>query len=291
MKTKTLKELFKQAANGVMRKSSIMTLVIIACCMFILGILMMFSINLTNIGKQLSDQIGVNVFLVDEIEDETKETLRSQIIEMEEVSGIVYISKEEALNSLKQNPNYSVALEVLDHNPLPESYKVDLVDYETVTEVAAIIETFEGVDEVQFGERYVENMVGFMRTVWLLTIIIGALAIFAISMIVGNSIKLIVYARRKEIEIMKLVGATDSFIQIPFVFEGALLGVVGSILSIFLVLIGYKAVINWASRVVPFLPLVFNFWTLFWMSFLLIIIGIATGSLSSLFSTRKHIKV
>lgn len=292
MNFKTLVKLVKDAWKGLLRNASFMSLIIVTACMFILGISMLFVVNLNNIGDELAEQVGIRVFIKGDADSKAKEGLERAIRALPDVNDVVYIDREQALKDfLKDNPDYNSALDLLPGNPLPDSYDVELEDFTKVREVAVAIEGMDAVDSLSYGQGYVDNLMGFMRVVWLVTGGLSLVAVFVISMIIGNTIKMTVYSRRKEIEIMKLVGATDRYIQFPFVIEGVTLGFLGSVLATMVLFLGYKYVVVWVSRAAAFVPMVVDNLTLVGIGLCMILVGSVVGALSSLLSTMRHLKI
>ena len=292
MNFKTLVKLVKDAWKGLLRNASFMSLIIVTACMFILGISMLFVVNLNNIGDELAEQVGIRVFIKGDADSKAKEGLERGIRALPDVNNVVYIDREQALKDfLKDNPDYNSALDLLPGNPLPDSYDVELEDFTKVREVAVAIEGMDAVDSLSYGQGYVDNLMGFMRVVWLVTGGLSLVAVFVISMIIGNTIKMTVYSRRKEIEIMKLVGATDRYIQFPFVIEGVTLGFLGSVLATVVLFLGYKYVVVWVSRAAAFVPMVVDNLTLVGIGLCMILVGSVVGALSSLLSTMRHLKI
>ncbi len=292
MNFKTLVKLVKDAWKGLLRNASFMSLIIVTACMFILGISMLFVVNLNNIGDELAEQVGIRVFIKGDADSKAKEGLERAIRALPDVNNVVYIDREQALKDfLKDNPDYNSALDLLPGNPLPDSYDVELEDFTKVREVAVAIEGMDAVDSLSYGQGYVDNLMGFMRVVWLVTGGLSLVAVFVISMIIGNTIKMTVYSRRKEIEIMKLVGATDRYIQFPFVIEGVTLGFLGSVLATVVLFLGYKYVVVWVSRAAAFVPMVVDNLTLVGIGLCMILVGSVVGALSSLLSTMRHLKI
>ena len=292
MNFKTLVKLVKDAWKGLLRNASFMSLIIVTACMFILGISMLFVVNLNNIGDELAEQVGIRVFIKGDADSKAKEGLERAIRALPDVNNVVYIDREQALKDfLKDNPDYNSALDLLPGNPLPDSYDVELEDFTKVREVAVAIEGMDAVDSLSYGQGYVDNLMGFMRVVWLVTGGLSLVAVFVISMIIGNTIKMTVYSRRKDIEIMTLVGATDRYIQFPFVIEGVTLGFLGSVLATVVLFLGYKYVVVWVSRAAAFVPMVVDNLTLVGIGLCMILVGSVVGALSSLLSTMRHLKI
>lgn len=291
MSFNTLVRLAKTAWRNFLKKECIMSLIIITACMFILGVSFLFVVNLNNVGDELTKQVGIRVFIQNGIAEFDKQRLESDIMSLVDVKDVIYIDKEQALEDfLIDNPEYNSALDLLPENPLPDSYDVELKDFSKVVDVATSIGKMEFVDSLSYGQGYADNLMKFMNIVWVVTGGLCLISIFVISAIIGNSIKQTVIFRQREINIMKLVGATDRYIQIPFVFEGLILGFLGSILAVIVLLLGYRYVVMWVEASAPFIPMVVNNFTLMGTSLIVIFIGSIVGAFSSLLPTKKLLK-
>ena len=193
-------------------------------------------------GKDLS----MSVYLDDDIGKETREEIETAILSLKGAKIKGFISKEQALMNLKNSlGDQEGLLEGLNDNPLPASYEIVFQESgEGDVDPAKIkedLEKLEGVDEVQYSEQWIERFEGIVNGLRIAILIIGGFLCTAVLFITTNTIKLTIYSRRDEIEIYKLVGATDWFVRMPYLIEGAIQGIVGGVLSFAALFILYKA--------------------------------------------------
>ena len=206
-----------------------------------------FLLVYTNIGGVLerwSEQIQVVAYLRDDISEEDLNYLNAEIGKRREVEKIKYISKEQALDRFSKSlKGQSGILEGLRSNPIPASVEISIKpSYRTpkkIEEFANSLKNYAAVEDVQFGQEWVERFSVFVSGLKIVSLIVGGLLLLVSIFIVSNTIKLTVYSRREELEIMKLVGATDNYIRAPFLIEGAIYGILSSIIAIGLLFVFY----------------------------------------------------
>lgn len=294
----SLKYLFKEGIKGIWRNRimGIISVGSVTASLLVLGLFLIVAVNVDNASKAVEDQITVEVFLLDEIDEvrvfQIGETLKS----MDNVQGVRYVSKEEALEKMVEafgDKKYLLEIYKDDH-PFPRSYVIKPIDLESIDTLADEINNIEGIEEVKTGTEVVRKIVTstyFLR-ISLLTIIL--ILAFVSIFIISNTIKLSVVSRRKEINIMKYIGATDAFIKVPFFIEGMILGFIGSLLAVLILGYGYKSIINFANQefyslfafyLIPFEKLIND------LTSLLIALGVGIGAMGSVFSIRKFLKV
>jgi len=220
---------------------SIASIISVLAALLILGIFLILAFNIKHITGEMEDQLELKVFLVADISDEQKQGLENTFKENSQIESFTYQSKEEALvimsDQLDQYENILKGLE--EDNPLPEAYIVKVKDANTIQPLNASIAELDGVDYINYGEGYVDTLIKFndfanVLTVGVLVILTG-ISLF----IIYNTIKITVFAKRKEIAIMKLVGATNWYIRVPFIIEGSILGILGSLLAVLVIRNGY----------------------------------------------------
>ena len=187
----------------------------------------------------VKSQVEVAVYLKDNITDELRDYLEEEIESWDEVAEVTYISKEQALEIFKEENQGSEILKEIQGNPLPASFEITLTSPEKVEQIALRFltregEFVEGVDEVIYGQNYVDKLFSITAITGSIAFIIIVMLLLAAVVLIFNTIRLSIHARRKEIEVMKLVGATNWFVRLPFLFEGFFEGFVGSIISVFL---------------------------------------------------------
>ena len=239
-----LKSMIKQSGQSIVRNRnmSLASVGSVSATLIILGLVLLLVLNMSNVTnttKEDFDQIQVYIDL--KIKNGEVYKIGDKIKKIDGVKSIQYISKEQALENMKdrldENENM---LEGLEKNPFQNIYTVYLQDVEKTDAVAKAIRAVEGVDEAIYHKDIVDKLItiaDFTRIGGI--ILIGILLVISI-FIISNTIKTTVMARQIEIGIMKYVGATNGFIRGPFIMEGTLLGILGSVISILLVIIGYK---------------------------------------------------
>lgn len=236
--------------NGWMSFASISS---IAVSLFILGIFMLLALNVNKLADQLDSQVQITVFLADGVTDGKIDEIERAIKRMPEVKQATFVSKEEALERFLavMSGDGEDALEGYqkENNPLPDGFEIEVFEPQTIDFVAKKIRALNETDpdqsiySVKYGEDTVKQLfriTNAIRNIGL--VIVLGLAIMAMFLI-STTIKMTILARRREISIMKLVGATNSFIRWPFFIEGAIIGFSGSAVSAAVLLYGYSQLI------------------------------------------------
>jgi len=235
-------------AWGNMRTNRTTTVVAILTTAFTLacvGIFLLLYVNLRNAAGWLQQDIKIMVYLEDRITREGAQELEGKLKSDRMVAGALFISKEQALGEFRaQFPSDSHLLEGLGENPLPASFVVTLAPSfrspEAVTRWAERVRTMAGVAKVDYNQEWIDALAGLIRYIELAAIGVGVILSAAAVTIIGNTIRLALFSRREEIEILRLIGATRAFIQIPYFLEGAVLGAFGSALSLGILKFGFE---------------------------------------------------
>ena len=222
------------------KKSTFACLGIMCATMLIFGIFYMIGENIDHALEGLEESQGMEAFIKFEIEDEqTVQEIGNQIRSIEGVNQIEYVSKDDALNRMKAR--FKENQDLLDgYRIFKASYIVTLTDLSLRDQVKTQIEAIEGIDSVQIRNDTIEALMTVAGGIRVVTIIVLVLLILISIFIITNTIKLTVHARRKEISIMKYVGATNGFIRWPFIVEGMIIGVFASAISIAIVGASYS---------------------------------------------------
>lgn len=218
----------------------------ISVCFLIIGIFLLLTTNLGALVAEWKDQFQVTVFLDDRITKEQLDLLRRRIASEMAVKAVTFTSKEAALHSFKRElKGKEGLLEGLGENPLPASFQLRIKEaYQTpeaLQQLAGFLTRLEGVEDVQYGQEWVDRLNAALSLLGLVGLSIGLALALAALLIVSNTIRLAVYARTEEIEIMRLVGATRAYIRAPFLLEGLLQGLLGSGLAALLLFGAYRA--------------------------------------------------
>jgi len=214
----------------------------ITISMLLFGSLILLSLNINNWIKEWGESLSMSVYLEDGIDKKAKKRIESILIHLKGAEMKGFISKEQAMVLLKEGlGDQAGLLDGLKINPLPASFEVVFKDVRNhqidPKKIKKSLEKIKSVNEVQYSEQWTERIKGLMHVVKLLGFVIGCLFCIGVLFITTNTIKLTIYSRRDEVEIFKLVGATDWFIKIPFLIEGAIQGIFSGLVAL-LILFG-----------------------------------------------------
>lgn len=219
----------------------------ITISMLLFGAFMLLSMNLNNWVRQWGESLSMSVYLKDTIDAKAKKEVESAIrkIKGAEIKG--YITKGQALMNLKAGLGEQAGLlDGLDDIALPESFEIIFKDRSGNSVdpklIKSSLEKMKGVDEVQYSQQWIERVEGVMEMFRVVGFAIGGLLCMAVLLITVNTIKLAIYSRRDEIEIYKLMGATDWFVKIPFLIEGATQGLLSGITAILILILVYSLI-------------------------------------------------
>lgn len=278
------------------KKSSGASLAIMCATMLIFGLFFMIIENLNNAVETLETQQGIQVFIQKTVTDAQMEQIGEQIQAIDGVNKVTFVSKEDALNQTKEKLKDKQALIAGwdESNPFKASYLVTLTDLKLSSQVQDEIKKIDNIDSIQSRDETINGLVAIANGVRIVSAVILTLLVLISIFIIGNTIKLTVHARRKEISIMKYVGATDSFIRWPFVIEGIIIGIVAALLSILVLGIAYSLITNAAANsIISTMGIKLLSFTD--MTTLLVIVymvlGIGIGALGSSISMRKYLQV
>ena len=280
------------------KKSTGASLMIMCATMLIFGLFFLIGENVNYMLKEIESEQGMQVFMVKDATEEQIKKLGEEIQSLDYVAKTEFVSKEEAFNIVKERySEYSRFLEgyTVEKNPFKVSYVVTLTDLSKSDEVRVQIEGLENVNNIEMRDKTINALVSIANGIrWVSAGILVLLIVISI-FIIANTIKLTVHARRKEISIMKYVGATNGFIRWPFIIEGILIGVIAAMISILILGLGYNFLINKIMEssvtsminitLLPFAE-VFKLVIVVYLS-----LGIGIGTLGSVISMRKYLEV
>ncbi len=234
MRFNVISYLLKEGIKNVFKnkKSTVSSLMIMCATMLIFGLFFVIGENINAFVKEVADAQGMRVFIKNDATDSEIEEVGKQILEIEGVRNARYISKEEGLDSMRETLGDELIAGYTERNILPASYEVSLTDLELNKEVQEEILKITNVTDIKSSNPVIEQIIRLAKGVKIITATILVLLIVISIAIIANTIKLTVHARRKEISIMKYVGATNSFIRWPFLVEGIIIGVVAGLISV-----------------------------------------------------------
>ncbi len=295
MKISTMEYFVKEASsslrhNGLMSFASVST---VALSLLILGLFLVMVLNLNNMASALESQVQITVYLQDnQTELEMRET-GTRITKLPGVTQVNFVSKEEALERFKQRlgEQQGMLSALGDTNPLPNAFEVKVDRPEQVKPTAQAITQLKGVESAKFGQEVIEHVFNLTRMMRIFGLILILFLALAALFIISNTIRITVFARRKEIAIMKYVGATDWFIRWPFLIEGMILGFGGALVAVILLFQTYSVLTAQVYESLAFLPLIPKYPFIRNISIVLLVIGTAIGALGSTISLRRFMRV
>ena len=278
------------------KKSSGASLAIMCATMLIFGIFFMIIENINSAVKKIELQQGMQVFIQKDATDEQISQIGEQIKAINGVNTIKFISKEDALNYNREklgNPALFVGYD--EENPFKASYLVTLTDLKLSSEVQENIYKLDNIASITSQDNTINNLVKIANGIKIVSIVVLSLLVIISIFIIANTIKLTVHARRKEISIMKYVGATDSFIRWPFIIEGIVIGLFSAIISLAVLGLAYNLIISKLGNSAVLAKIGMSLLSFADISTLLVIVylvlGIGIGALGSTISMRKYLKV
>lgn len=297
MRFRTIKRHFREGFKNSWRNGwmTIASVGAVTTTLILVAIFLALMMNLNHIATSLEEDVEMKVLIDLTASEEQIEELGDEIAGISSVDSVEFSSKDDELSSLIESMGEEGSAWQLyeQDNPLNDAFIVNAVDPQDTMEVALEIEELSQVEKVNYGQDVVENL--FLFNQYARTIGLGLIIalVFTAIFLISNTIKITIMARKKEIEIMKLVGATNWFIRWPFFVEGLLLGVLGSVVPIAVLFTGYyfldqnAAAINQFSfiEILPFSPFVWQ------LSAIVMLIGAGIGMWGSVMSVRKFLKV
>jgi len=210
------------------RVMAFFSLVSLSLTLALFGLFLLFYYNLQTLLASIQEGVHFSVYLSDPVKNETVERMKEKLASDARILSFNYISKEEALKLFHKDFREDVLIKSLGENPLPASFEVKVkAGFQEPQKLVAIINPIKevpGVEEVQYGSDWLENLNRFLKVLRMIGLGIGSFLAVAVMTIIANTVRLHFYNRKEEIEIMKLIGATHSFIKIPFFMEGSLMG-------------------------------------------------------------------
>ena len=286
-----IKEVYTSFKRNIwMTLASIFTVVL---SLFILGFFSIVILNLNKMADTLESQVQISVYLKDDLSqeeiDETKETL-SKIGGLQDIK---FITREEAMENFKERlGDQQFLLDALDDtNPLPDSFSLTVTSPQQVKTIADTAAALDSVESASYSQDIINHLFNLTHLIRLIGVALIILLTGAAIFIISNTIRLTVFARRKEIAIMKYVGATDWFIRWPFLLEGICLGFIGGGLATIFLYIVYNQVTQEIYEAMAFFPLIPQHPFIDYISLAILVAGIIIGALGSTISLKRFLKV
>ena len=302
---RSIKRYFRDAAHGVFRNFSL-SLASISCItitLIVVAVSLVLSMNVQSFSDFIRKDVTVVMFLKGDTTKEDEDKILNELKSIKNIddSSIVFKSKVESANELKEGSEIfapTVDGWTEETNPLLDSYMFKVKEIEkiddTVSDVKSLSFTKDKINNINYGKDIVHQLIVVFNVVKKVCIVAVASLVLVTAFLIGNTIKLAIYSRRREIEIMRLVGASNISIKIPFIIEGLFIGIIGSVIPIIITIFGYTTLYDFfdgklfnsslATLVEP-MPFIYN------VSGVLLLIGIIVGMIGSYQAVRKYLKI
>lgn len=288
----------RDAFKSVFRNFSL-SLASISCIsitLIIVAVALLASLNVDNFAKMIKEDVTIVVFINREVPPDKINVIRAKLDQIENISSIEYKSKDSIKNEMQSS---SDTLESImkdwqdENNPLKDTFQVKVDDIEKIENTASQIKKIEGVDSVNYGETMINKFLAAFKMLEKGTILAVILLIIVTVFLIINTIKLTIFSRKREISIMRLVGASNFSIKMPFVIEGMVLGLIGSIIPILVIIYGYYAVYKHFGGQIfsPLIKLITPEPFIYIISLVVLVIGVVVGMIGSYQAVRKYLKV
>jgi cell division transport system permease protein len=293
-----LKSNFIESFKGVFRNFSlsIASIICITITLILVGLSMFITLNVNNFTAEIEKDMTIVVFLERKVTDEEIDKIKEKIENLDNVKSIAFNSKEDVKASMeKESDVFKTILSEYDesNNPLQDSFLVKVVDINNIGNTASEIEQIEKVSLVKYGEGSVEELVKIFDLVKKITYIAVIALVVVTAFLISNTIKITIQSRKREIEIRRLVGASNAFIRQPFFFEGIIIGFLGSIIPVCLCCFGYDYMYKRLGGKVftDIIKLIKPSSIIYIVMVSLVVIGIVVGAFGSFRAVRKYLKV
>lgn len=295
MKVRTIEYYIREVFISLRRNNwmSVASIGTVAVSLFIFGMFLMMVMNMNKLAEHMESQVQINVYLLDKVDREQARDIEKDLKKIEGVETVGFVTKDEAMERFKDRlGDQKTLLDALDEtNPLPDSFEVTVTNPDLVKTAAEKMEKIDGVECAKYGQDVMEHLFEITRLLRIFGFTLMLVLAFATLFIISNTIRLTVFARRKEIAIMKYVGATDWFIRWPFVMEGMVLGFFGSIIAAMVLRTAYTAMAEKVYDTLAFFPLIPEQPFLTYITIIVVISGMVVGAIGSAVSIKKFLKV
>lgn len=296
---KAIRILFRNinsAFKSVVRNFSL-SIASVACTtitLILVSLSVIISLNVNNFTQELEEELTIVTYLNEDVEDPRIEEIKTQISQIEGYESLEFKSKDEWKAEMQAySEELNVSLSYLSENPLLDSIVVRVTDPNKINFVAKEIRKIDGVKDAKYGEGMVDDVISIFNIVQNATLVLVVALILVTAFLISNTIKLTIFSRRNEIEIMRLVGTSNAVIRMPFIFEGFILGIIGALIPIIITIYGYilfyehyngHLFTNIITLINPSNIIVF-------VSLVILIIGALVGMFGSYRAVRKYLKI
>ncbi len=289
---RSIRDSFKSVVRNF--SLSIASILCVTITLILVSVSIIVAFNIKNVTDKIESELTIVVYLEGNTSEENAMLVQEKIESLSKVESVTFKGKDDwKVEMSEYDETFNTILDYLDDNPLMDSLTVKIKNVSELSSVADYIKTLDYVKNVKYGEGMVDNIVSAFDIFQKISLIIVASLVVVTAFLISNTIKLTIFSRRNEIEIMRLVGASNISIKLPFIFEGFIIGVLGSIIPILVTIYGYVILYSrlngkfFSSLIVLIKP--YNF--IFYVCGVLIIVGAVVGMIGSLKAVRKYLKI
>ena len=296
MKISTINYFIVDAFKSLKRNTtiSIASMATVLATLFVFGVFLLTGINVSHGISDVESKVEIKVFLKDDIKLAQQKDIEAALRNISGVKEVTHESKDEALQKFREQlKDNATILKGYDekNNPLPSSFVVKLDNADVAKTVESSVKSMDGVEDVGNDQDLIDKIASFAKTIKWVGVVLFAVLIGVSLFLIINTIKLTVYSRRREVGIMKFVGATDWFIRWPFIIEGMVIGILGAIFSNLLLYFSYKEVYGKVTESLYTIQLLSPSYVLTTLSWQFIISGMLIGVFGSIIALRKFLVV
>ena len=293
----------KQSLQGFARNLSttLGSIITIFLSLFIIGLFLMGGAVIQNVVQSGENEVSITAYVADEASESDIAAAQDYIRGLDGVASVSFTTKDQALEKFREMSSNAAIVDELGGNPLPASIDIELSDPQKVEEVAKQIESsdqFKKIadednpsDSLKYGQRTVERLFSVTNYIRYIGIALIILLVFIALVFINNTIRLAIMARRKEIAIMRLVGASNGFIRGPFLMEGALHAIIGAALAIVSIELIRNLALPRLQASLAFLPIDVAPNTFLFIYLILLVAGLIIGLIGSMLAMRRYLKV
>lgn len=293
--SRNIKDSFKSVFRNF--SLSIASIACIIITLLVVSIAIILSFNVNNFTSAVEKDMTIVVFLNRDISLDRIDELKDELKVINNVDTVTFIDKMDIRDEMMESSeDYKIVLSKYtdrDSNPLYDTFHIKAKNIENLEQIANDIKTLDGVLSVKYGEGMVEQLVSVFDVIKNVSYGIVISLILVTAFLISNTIKITIFSRKREIEIMRLVGASNTNIKIPFIFEGLFLGILGSIIPVLVTIFGYNYLYTrFNGQVIsPFIQLIVPLPFTYFVSLVLLLIGVLVGMFGSYRAVRKYLKI
>lgn len=275
---------------------SVASISCITITLLVVAIAFILSENVNNFANIVEKDVTIVAFIDNSAKQEDLEQIKNKINELENIEEVNFESRTQIMDDMKASSevfNNIMENYTEDDTPVQDTYLIKVKDIEKIGDTANQIKEIELVSSVKYGEGMVDQLISVFDVVRKISIIVVAALILVTAFLIANTIKITIFSRKREISIMRLVGASNINIKIPFIFEGLFLGLLGSIIPVLATIFGYVSLYKHFGGQLfsPFIRLITPEPFIYEVSILLVIIGMVVGMFGSVRAVKKHLKI